>query len=382
MKLTVKTLTIICAGICSAASAQLSLANPLKPAAENIAVSVVDPGIGTSRADPLAVIDQNRQQVVNRIMTDHSADIQGALAKHPGTNIDDFRGILQSLRADRLLAASLSNSFSGITSLISQQMGADSALDRAKTLGSASNDWVYTPITPCRLLDTRGSFSPQYAGGAFAAGATRTYNVRGPANTGCAMPTRVRAVILQAIAITPPGAGDLEILKQGATFGNTVAMVFQANVFSSVSIVVPTNAVAAEDQISVQIRGTSANLALDIVGYYAENQSSKLDCFYTAEATQVGLNNGSFATLATDRCDSSILSLFSYRAVSVNCKTQGSPYGSLGEHYTEVDSTPGAPPLNLFTSGERGVCHFINTSGTNSGNTYSASAKCCRIPGR
>jgi hypothetical protein len=38
---------------------------------------------------------------------------------------------------------------------------------------------TFIPIAPCRLVDTRGAFSPVYAGGPFSAGQTRVYRASG-----------------------------------------------------------------------------------------------------------------------------------------------------------------------------------------------------------
>src|SRR5881392_2840688 len=37
----------------------------------------------------------------------------------------------------------------------------------------------FIPLNPCRLVDTRGAFSPVYAGGAFAASEVRVYSAAG-----------------------------------------------------------------------------------------------------------------------------------------------------------------------------------------------------------
>jgi hypothetical protein len=354
--------------------------------------------LGNLRADPLMIIDTNRTQVIDRIMNDHAQAIAGLAKLHASATTQSFRAKLEGLRADRLLAASLSADVDGVLNILGQQDSIQSATgqkDSAKAISSLGSDLTYTPITPCRLLDTRGVFSPQYSGGAFTAGQTRTYNVKGPAGTGCGFGTVApRAVVLQAITIQPAAAGDLEILRAGATFGSTVAMVFQAGVFSSVSIVVPTSISTflggTDGEISVQVRSTGAHVALDIVGYYAEPINTTLDCFTTAAVTEpTGLTAGSRTTLVTDRCDTAT-NLFligsdnantgyRYRAVSANCRTPGSQFITVQESYTEVFTT-GTSPFTV--SGERAVCSFANNTASNSNAVPTATAKCCRVPGR
>jgi len=124
---------------------------------------------------------------------------------------------------------------------------------------------TFVPITPCRLVDTRGVFSPVYAGGAYTAGQTRVYRASG----NCGVPagaSRIRAVSLAVT--TPPTAasGDIEVLSEAAALGNTVVMVIQAGQWNSATTV---SAVDNDGDFKVQLRGTSGHVVIDINGYYA-----------------------------------------------------------------------------------------------------------------
>jgi hypothetical protein len=66
---------------------------------------------------------------------------------------------------------------------------------------------------------------------------------------------------------TTAASGDIEILPQGAAFGSTATMVYIASIaFNTVSTSARIN--PANNQISVQVRGGGANLAIDVVGYF------------------------------------------------------------------------------------------------------------------
>jgi hypothetical protein len=230
------------------------------------------------RPDALLQIDMNRTAVVERIIGSWGKEI-------PSAQLDSFKSKLMGLRADQLLAANLSGSFDGVLEVMDAHekasarvssnaaLSASSALpasaaleangaDRSKAVGELDRDLVYTPITPCRFLDTRGSFSPVFAGGAFTPSQIRTYQATG----NCGIPTGAQAVVTQIIMITPTAAGDIEVLPQGVAFGNTAAMVFQANVFSSVSLIARLN--STNGQFSTQIRGPGGNVAMDVTGYF------------------------------------------------------------------------------------------------------------------
>jgi len=228
--------------------------------------------------DALLAIDQHRASVVERVVDTWGARLAKSSALVP---IDELRTRLLSLRADQLLAASLAGTLDGLREVI----GADTlpatkpGLRRVKALGDSALDIVYTPVTPCRLVETRGTFAAVYQGDGsvdhtpvpFAPNEIRSYTVQG-GNGVCLtqLPGGLNpsAVQLQVFGMpTTAGSGDIEILPQGATFGSTATMVYIASIaFNTVSTNAKIN--LANNQISVQVRGGGANLAIDVVGYF------------------------------------------------------------------------------------------------------------------
>ena len=72
----------------------------------------------------------------------------------------------------------------------------------ARSLGDATQDVVYVPVTPCRLVETRGTFAAVYqGGGAFSGGTTRSYTLQG-GNGVC---------LSQLPANATPGAVQLQV---------------------------------------------------------------------------------------------------------------------------------------------------------------------------
>jgi hypothetical protein len=80
-------------------------------------------------------------------------------------------------------------------------------------LGDGTSQLVYTPVTPCRIFDTRG------AGGSLAPGAARDFRVtgvglqsQGGATAGCNVPVgRATAALINFIAVNPAGPGNLRV---------------------------------------------------------------------------------------------------------------------------------------------------------------------------
>src|SRR5947209_12138772 len=79
-------------------------------------------------------------------------------------------------------------------------------------------------------------------------------------------PTAIQLELF-GIPVSPSSNGDIEILPQGATFGSTATDVYVGNVaFNTVSTTSKVN--ISNNQISVQVRGGGANVAMDVVGYF------------------------------------------------------------------------------------------------------------------
>jgi hypothetical protein len=137
---------------------------------------------------------------------------------------------------------------------------------------------TFIPVAPCRLVDTRGSFNPVYgSGGPFAPNEVRVYQAAG----NCGIPAGSNRILAVSVAVTtlPTAAsGDVEVIANNATLGGTVLMVIQAGLWNSATTA---TGVDASGNFKVQIRQTSANMALDVNGYYAQMDPSNTGDFYS-----------------------------------------------------------------------------------------------------
>ena len=239
----------------------------------------------------LLTIDQNRAAMVDRIVGERG---DAMLQSGAGITPDQLRAMLMQLRADQLLAASIAGTLDGVRDVIARSLvGADpinpavlhpvsssgESATLTKAIGDGTDDVVYTPVTPCRLVETRGTFpavyqgdqTPAHTADPFPANGIRTYVIQG-GNSVCTsqLPSGLHpaAVQLQVFGIPVGGAsGDIEILPQGSTFGSTATEVYIGSIaFNTVSTTAKIN--TANNEISVQVRGGKANLAMDVVGYF------------------------------------------------------------------------------------------------------------------
>jgi hypothetical protein len=228
----------------------------------------------SNRPSPLLAIDQHRATVVERIVTEWGDRL---IVSGAGVTREQLREMLFAMRADHLLAASLAGTLDGLRNVLSSAVLSDTPrqdrLVRTKALGDAADDVVYTPVTPCRLVETRGTFAAVYqGGGAFGSNEIRNYTAQG-GNGVCLtqLPAGLNPSALQlqvfGIPINSSANGDVEVLPQGSTFGSTATLVYLGNIlFTSASTTARINLV--NNQIGVQVRGGGAHVAIDVVGYF------------------------------------------------------------------------------------------------------------------
>ncbi|MFO1303334.1 MAG: tail fiber domain-containing protein [Burkholderiales bacterium] len=249
---------------------------------------------------PLLAIDRNRSTVVDRVVAQWGDELARSSA---GITQAQLREMLLAMRADQLLAASLVGNLEGLRNVVSASLLPEGevkpSLLHAKALGDANQDVTYVPVTPCRLVETRGTFAAVYqGGGSFATNEIRTYTLQG-GNGVCLsqLPASISpsAVQMQVYGIpTTTGSGDIEILPQGGTFGSTATLVYLGNnAFTSASSTSLAN--LGNKQISVQVRGGGAHVAIDVVGYFRPPQGG----FVTSVATGAGLTGGPITSIGT-----------------------------------------------------------------------------------
>ncbi|MFO1303330.1 MAG: tail fiber domain-containing protein [Burkholderiales bacterium] len=262
--------------------------------------STVEAGEGLARqvTSPLLAIDRNRATVVDRVVAQWGEELARSNA---GITQAQLREMLLAMRADQLLAASLVGNLEGLRNVVAAALvsEADIKPSLAKALGDASQDVTYVPVTPCRLVETRGTFAAVYqGGGAFTPNQIRTYTLQG-GNGVCLsqLPASATpsAVQMQVYGIpTTTGSGDIEILPQGSAFGSSASLVYLAtNAFTSSAVTSPAN--IANKQISVQVRGGGAHVAIDVVGYFRPPQGG----FVTSVTAGTGLTGGTITSSGT-----------------------------------------------------------------------------------
>jgi hypothetical protein len=252
-------------------------------------------------------------------------------------------------------------------------------------LGSPTDDQVFVPIVPCRIVDTRNT------GGSIAAGTTRNYlfystssaddwSAQGgvPGATGTTCPGTIlpnggiyspSAAVVTITVVNPTAAGNW-VVWGGANPTPTASALNWSAAGQALAntTVVPagqrsgTGPGGPVGDFAVRYNGPtgSAHFVADVVGYFVMNEGTALDCFENAiqSAPIGGFGAASVTSLS---CDAG------WTILGGNCD-------STDHLRVRVIGKYAFYPQNQFT------CIYRNDSSVT--DTIYASAICCSVPGR
>lgn len=311
-------------------------------------------------ASALLAVDRNRPTIVERIVNEWGEKLANFGA---GVGREQLREMLFAMRADQLLAASLAGSLEGLKSIVVAAAATrETAAAQTKkaavepaALGDPNADLVYTPVTPCRLFDTRPS---QGGAGTPVAGVRRAVGARVPvANQGgpggCAVSSTATVALVLIGTLTPSGAGYLQGGPQGAASFPNALITYQQNDQYGATVAIPLNPANGQFEL-VEVFGT-ADLYGDLLGYFSPPAATAVQC------TQV---TGPSTTIATSA--DTLVALPScaagYTRTGTNC------------------SGPANVPSGYLVETNATGCLFRNLSAVATFNA-TASSTCCRVPG-
>ena len=136
----------------------------------------------------------------------------------------------------------------------------------------SNGDLLYTPVTPCRIVDTRN------AGGMISAWSGRDFYVHGSGSTisaqggnsaGCSSPIgEPLAAHINMVAVDPSGKGNLQAFPKGAAPGAGMTVNYNAidtNLANAGTVKTSFN---TGTDITVYSGKSSAHTVIDVLGYY------------------------------------------------------------------------------------------------------------------
>jgi hypothetical protein len=227
-------------------------------------------------------------------------------------------------------------------------------------IGSADKDLVFTPITPCRIVDTRFA-----TGGPVLAGSTRVFKAWAPtyaaqggsaSNCGILQSNDVAALALNLLVIVPSGEGFIKAWPVGVAQPNASTLNYKTNDVLANSATLKVSQVSGDWNLySV----STTHFAADVVGYYSKPVSvGSLECTTQIPPSQ-SIADGFASFLNTPNCATG------YIATAPYC---------WNNNYLNVYSTGSG------VSGTGGFCSWRNQSGAAA--FVFTGITCCRIPGR
>jgi hypothetical protein len=241
-------------------------------------------------------------------------------------------------------------------------------------LGSADKDLVYTPVTPCRVLDTRTS---QGGTGAIAANSSKHFKIWGqtsfavqggsPSNCG----SNVAAVAMNFTVVTPASGGFITAYPFGGALPVAATVNFQVGDIArgdfTIAKVTQTGS-AATNHVSVYSTSL-ADVVGDVVGYFAKPVSvGSFECETQRGAVLVLANSSSTADRLCNNPTSPPLPLPPLVMTGGGCD-----FDAYGPSLILSKSTPNLDNTGWF-------CRWQNA--TTLDITAFVYARCCRIPGR
>ena len=285
----------------------------------------------------------------------NSASDEAFLAAY--NNGNDYKAVAAATAGISFDKAALVNNASAIGS-----GGTPAAL-----LGDADKDFVYTPITPCRIVDTRN------AGGKITGGNSRGFSAHGSNMSGqggnaagCTQNGNgdVFAGYVFNITVTQPNNGGfLTVYAQGDPRPNASILNYTGNATVANSTIVKTGYLVGSDfRIYTS---TTAHVIVDVMGYFDKPERTSPDVFVVQTAdTAIGANGTQ--TLDTPSCPAG------YRMVSGGLHTN-----SFNVHMVQSKPVPDGAGLNIPLKWR---CSAQNTSATAS--SIRCIATCLSIPGK
>lgn len=289
------------------------------------------------------------QRMSPNFATADATNFRNALAR------DTFEGAMAELggAGQRITDTQVINKLAG-TSL--KASASSPTIDPAK-FGDLNQDLVYTPIQPCRIMDTRSS-----AAGAIAAGSTRSFvainsssfTSQGGSATNCGtLGLNATAVAINLTAVFPASAGYATAYPFGTTQPVAASVNYTAGAIVNNALIVQIPNPLSSFDFTVYTFAQSHYVA-DIVGYFAPPLATALQCVDTGNTTVAGIASGGTANANAASCATG------YTQTATNCETSSWLMPIVFMH--------------------NGTCSARNNDSTPQ--DLRASRTCCRVPGR
>lgn len=278
-----------------------------------------------------------------------------------------LKASLEQANDSKLLAVWDAESIDEINRILRGDIIAPDELLSTMALGSADQDYTFTPVTPCRLVDTR------QAGGAFSAGETREYFVygggivmtsQGGNSTGCLSPVgEPRGVMINVTAVPSASSGNLRAYPANVSTPNASLVNFKPNVPNANATALGSYYAMGPEELEIYSSSPGVHVIVDLMGYFSAPEATAVDnmLLNTSEIVASGVT----WTVTSPPCPSG------WRLTGGGCN----------EQYIGQDNINSRPDVFTGTNAAtRWVCQGHNDVGQPE--EIVAIAVCSRTPGR
>ncbi|MEQ1513416.1 MAG: hypothetical protein ABL934_12150 [Lysobacteraceae bacterium] len=311
-----------------------------------------------------------RAQWVYRIVVKWAPHVQEAYRTDPRRWADSMAQVFAKASPDALQRAAEARTFSAMNDAllagtnpaalqpVAAQTTSGAAARRiaARSLGDTTQDLVYVPVTPCRILDTR------IAGGPIPANSFRDFDLtdvvrfapQGGDTSNCNVGDKgsFAAAALNITVVTPNTAGYITAFPYLASQPTAATLNYVTGDIRNGLAIVRLDQSAATYEFSVY-SFAQTHLVADVVGYFREPEATAMDCI-TVSATTI---------------------------VPAGTQTAFSPSCPVGYTIVSGGCYPTTSNFNLWGSETNNTNHQCLVNVT-SAKPVVVSARCCRTPGR
>jgi hypothetical protein len=145
-----------------------------------------------------------------------------------------------------------------------------------ETASAQTTGLLFTPLAPCRIVDTRSSYGALQNGVPLAikvntGGATTNYSGQGGSSTGCGIPADAKSVFFNFVVVSPTSSGFFQAWPVGSAIPTASISNFTnypgLNIANGIAVPVCLTSCSAGD-LNIQVSQANAQLVIDVVGYF------------------------------------------------------------------------------------------------------------------
>lgn len=202
----------------------------------------------------------------------------------PWGNVD-LRAWVKVATVEQLLAARLATTFDGVVTALrsgaSKFTGAVALVAgqpvTTNALGNLTADLVYTPLTPCRIIDTR-SPTPAILGpnnGRQFGIVSTDYSAQGGQAASCGVPANVSAVAINVVSTGQTGFGNLKIVETMGGLPSASFLNYQPGVNLANAGISKVALVSSTQGLYIHSTNSASHAVVDIMGYFSSPGSQQ-----------------------------------------------------------------------------------------------------------